>query len=183
MRPERWNRRGIRWTLLPGLLTSVAACGTLVLSPAPAIEEAPLECEFPTGTRLAFAGEASPFELGLGLENETERTRFYITAGPVDRGHLLLRSAWRAAWRNGVGRGGTCPPIGRHRPGPVRTVVDHDFEAGSGAIVPRALESAIGTGVSHDSRRQAAESAAEAKGSMGTMSTSVPESKRRSAHF
>lgn len=56
--------------------------------PAPVSEEAPLECAFPTGTKLAFAGEASPYELGLGLENETERARFYVTVEPVDRGQL-----------------------------------------------------------------------------------------------
>ena len=115
--PKRWNRRGIRWTLLPGLLTSVAACGTLVLSPPPAIEDAPLECEFPTGTRLTFAGDASPFELGLGLENETERTRFYVTAGPVDRGALAppVRLAcslaeWGRAWWD-VPADWTPPPL------------------------------------------------------------------------
>ena len=74
--------------------------------PAPILEEAPLECAFPTGTKLAFAGEASAFELGLGLEHENQRARFYVTAEPVDRGQLAppvrmacsLMERGRAMW-------------------------------------------------------------------------------------
>lgn len=98
------NLRRMGWTLLP-LLTSIAACGTLDPLRPPVIEEAPAECEFPTGTELAFAGEASPFELGLGLENETERTRMYVTAEPVDRGQVgppermaCSLAGWGRAW-------------------------------------------------------------------------------------
>lgn len=107
MGPERWTRRPMRWMLLPLLLTSAAACGMLDPSSPQVIEEAPLECEFPTGTRLAFAGVASPYELGLGLENETERTRFFVTAGQVDMGQLAPSvrracslAAWGRAWRD-----------------------------------------------------------------------------------
>ena len=101
----RCSLRRIRWTLLTPVLTSVAGCSALEAIAPPVVDEAPLECAFPTGTELCFAGEASPFELGLGLESETERSMTYVTAKPVDGGRLApaRRKAcslteWGIAW-------------------------------------------------------------------------------------
>ena len=67
-------------TLLALVLASGAGCGLL-----PPLAEAPPECGFPDGTALAFAGVATPDELGLESFSATARGWLYVTAAPVPR--------------------------------------------------------------------------------------------------
>jgi hypothetical protein len=62
----------------------LTGCADLLAPPA----EAPEACTFPPGTELAFAGHASPFELGFGAEFENVRGGSYVTAGPVQPGRM-----------------------------------------------------------------------------------------------
>ena len=75
------NAHRLRWLFLLSALASLSACSLLV----PQVE-APEACTFPPGTVLAYAGRASPFQLGFGAENENVPGDSYVTAEPVQIG-------------------------------------------------------------------------------------------------
>ena len=75
----------------PGMLAIVmlaSACSNLLLAPPTPVPTPPADCDWALDTELAFAGEASLAELGLGAGNPFANLRglAYVTAQPVDRG-------------------------------------------------------------------------------------------------